>query len=51
MVTQADENLRGELEVDVNEECSKIGVVDSVKVSDEQQMWEGYEVGCVFEGV
>jgi hypothetical protein len=30
--SQADENLRLELEADVEEECVKLGPVDSVKV-------------------
>ena len=31
---QADESLRSELEVDVREECEKLGPVDSVKVTE-----------------
>lgn len=30
---QADENLRSELELDVKDECEKLGPVDSVKVT------------------
>lgn len=33
MYSQADENMRSELEEDVKEECLKLGPVDAIKVN------------------